>query len=84
LVLHAAPDVSGTARLKRELLRLIVVVLLVDGVFILVYRLTPLHSASGMLKLGYTVLWTGVILVLVLRGLLGIRALRVRRALRPR
>ena len=54
--------------------------LLVDGVFILLYRLTPLRSASGALKLGYTALWSGVIFIVVLRGLLRIRALRVRGA----
>jgi hypothetical protein len=81
---HSAPEVSHTARLKRELLLLVVVVLLVDGGFIALDRLTPLRSASGALKLGYTALWTGVILAVVLRGLLRIRALRVHRTGRTR
>ncbi|MFL5496123.1 MAG: hypothetical protein ACJ8DJ_09435 [Gemmatimonadales bacterium] len=83
-MLHAAPEGSGTARLTRELLLLVVVVLLVDGGFIALDRLTPLRSASGTLKLGYTALWTVVILLVVLRGLLRIRALRGRPTGRPR
>ena len=56
-MLHAAPpELPDTARLKRELLLLVVIVLLIDGVFILLYRFTPLHSASGTLKQGYTAL----------------------------
>ena len=83
-MLHSARDGPDTARLKRELLLLIVIVLLIDGGFIALYRLTPLRSASGTLKLGYTGLWTGVILLVVLRGLTRIRALRLRRGGWPR
>ena len=66
--------------MKRELLLLVIVVLLIDAGFILLYRLTPLRSASGTLKLGYTALWTGVLLVAVLRGLGRIRAIRTGRS----
>jgi hypothetical protein len=76
-VLQPAREVSHTARLKRELLLLVAIVLLIDGGFIAVYLLTPLRSATGMLKLGYTGLWTGVTLIVVLRGLGRIRALRL-------
>jgi hypothetical protein len=68
-VLHPARAVSHTARLKRELLLLVAILLLIDGRFIAVQRLTPLRAATGLLKPGSTVLWTGVMLGVVLRGL---------------
>jgi hypothetical protein len=75
-VRHAAREGSDTAGLKRELLRLVLIVLLIDGGFVALYLLTPLRWARGTLKLGYTVLWTGVTLLVVLRGLGRVRALR--------
>jgi len=76
-VLQPARELPHTARLKRELLLLVAIVLLIDGGFIAVYLLTPLRSATGTLKLSYTVLWTGVTLIVVLRGLRRLRARRL-------
>jgi len=65
-------------------LLLVIIVLLIDAGFIALYLLTPIRSASGPLKLGYTVLWTGVTLIAVLRRLGRIRALRFHRPGRTR
>lgn len=81
---RAAREGSDTAGLKRELLLLVLIVLLIDGGFVALYLLTPLRWAGGTLKLGYTVLWTGVTLLVVLRGLGRIRALRMGRRGQPR
>jgi hypothetical protein len=63
-------------RVKREVVRLVVLVLVVDGVFIGGYFAAGLVRASAAAKLGYTAVWTLVTLVVVLRGLTRIRALR--------
>jgi hypothetical protein len=76
LVLDSAREGPDAARLKRELLLLVVIVLLIDAGFIALYLLTPLHSATGPLKLGYTVLWPAVTLIAVPWGLGRSRALR--------
>jgi hypothetical protein len=65
--------------LKRELLVLIGLVLAVDAIFAGLYYLAGLARAPGGIKLGYTVVWTLVTLVVVLRGLTRIRAERIRR-----
>jgi hypothetical protein len=83
-VRRAAREGSDTAGLKRELLLLVLIVLLIDAGFVALYLLTPLRWAGGTLKLGYTALWTGITLLVVLRGLGRIRALRVGRRGQPR
>jgi hypothetical protein len=83
-VRRAAREGSDTAGLKRELSLLVLIVLLIDAGFIALYLLTPLRGAGGTLKLGYIVLWTGITLLVVLRGLGRIRALRVGRRGQPR
>jgi hypothetical protein len=65
---------------RRELLRLVLAVALVDGLFIAGYYLFRLERASSPVKIGYTAAWTAVTLLIVLRGLLRIRALRSRDA----
>jgi hypothetical protein len=75
-VRHAAREVSGTLGLKREVLRLVGVVLLIDAGFMGLALLTPLRSAAPAIKLGYTALWTGVTLLAVIRGLGRIRSVR--------
>ncbi len=65
--------------LRRELLVLIGLVLAVDAGFIAVYYFAGLGRASGGAKIGYTMLWTAVTLLVVLRGLGRIRSERVRR-----
>jgi len=63
-------------RVKREVVTLVVLVLLVDGLFIGGYFAAGLVHASTAAKLGYTAVWTLVTLVVVLRGLTRIRAIR--------
>lgn len=70
----AAPD-----GVRREVLVLVGLVLAVDVVFIAGFYLAGLGRATGRAKIGYTVLWTAVTLLVVLRGLGRIRAERVRR-----
>ncbi len=65
-----------TDRVKREVLTLLVVVLIVDGLFIVGYFAAGLVRASTGLKVGYTAAWTLVTMVVVLRGLTRIRAIR--------
>jgi hypothetical protein len=62
--------------MRRELLLLVLAVLVVDALFIAGYFLFRLPTAGTTAKLGYTVAWTVVTLLVVLRGLLRIRALR--------
>ena len=64
--------------MKRELLRLVLAVALVDALFIAGYYLFRLQLASSPQKIGYTVAWTAVTLFVVLRALTRIRALRRR------
>ena len=61
---------------KREVMTLVVLVLLVDGLFIGGYFAAGLVHTSAAAKLGYTAVWTLVTLVVVLRGLTRIRAIR--------
>jgi hypothetical protein len=63
---------------KRELLRLVLAVVLVDALFIAGYYLFRLELASSPQKIGYTAAWTAVTLFVVLRALTRIRALRQR------
>jgi hypothetical protein len=70
---------AGDGRaLKREVLTLVVLVLLVDGVFVAIYYAAALEAASGRVRMGYTILWTVATLVVVLRSLGRIRSARVR------
>jgi hypothetical protein len=64
--------------LRREVLRLVGLVLLVDGVFIAGYFIAGLGAASANLTFGYMVVWTAVTLAVVLCGLGRVRAARVR------
>jgi hypothetical protein len=66
------------AALKRELLTLVGLVLLVDGLFIAIYYAAGLRAASDGVRLGFTALWTVATLLVVLRGLGRIRAQRLR------
>jgi hypothetical protein len=69
---------DGRRALRREVLELVALVLLVDGVFIGLYYLLGLAAARHGLKPAYTLLWTAVTLLIVLRGLGRIRAARLR------
>jgi hypothetical protein len=79
VVRHPATAMAGDGRaLKREVLTLVALVLLVDGVFVAIYYATSLGAATGSVRLGYTVLWTVATLAVVLRSLGRIRSARLR------
>jgi hypothetical protein len=63
-------------RVRREVVTLVVLVLLVDGLFIGGYFAVDLVHASTAEKVGYTVVWTLVTMLVVLRSLARIRAIR--------
>ena len=65
-----------SARVKREVITLIVLVLTVDGIFIAGYFAANLAHASDMVKVIYTGVWTVITMIVVLRGLARIRSLR--------
>ena len=62
--------------MRRELVRLVLAVALLHGLFIVAYYLFQLERGSRPLKAGYTAVWTVVTLLVALRGLLRIRSLR--------
>lgn len=64
--------------LRREVLALVLLVVLIDAAFIAVYVGARLAWAGSGLKVGFTVLWTVVTLLVVLRSLGRIRATRLR------
>ena len=78
----AAPVADDRSALRREVATLVALVVLVDGVFVAIYFAAGLAAASGSLKLGYTILWTLVILMVALHSLGRIRAARLARRLR--
>jgi hypothetical protein len=60
----------------REALLLVGLVLLVDAAFVAAYFLGELRTLSDPAKLAFTVVWTVVTLVVVIRGLSRIRKAR--------
>ena len=64
--------------LRREVVRLVALVLLMDGVFIALYYILGLAARGDRVRLGYTILWTALTLLVVLRALSRIRAARLR------
>jgi hypothetical protein len=73
---RAGPMAERTGRVKREVAVLVALVVLVDGLFIAGYFVAGVVRAPDTTKLVYTGLWTLVTMVVVLRGLLRIRAQR--------
>ena len=67
------------SQVKREVMWLVIGVLLVDAAFIALYFLGRLQSASDLLKIAFTALWTVVTLAVVIRGLARVRSVRFRR-----
>lgn len=65
---------------RRELFTLILLVLLVDAIFVGLYFLAGLSHGSHAAKLGFTVLWTLLTLIVVIRGLSRIRMARLNRS----
>jgi hypothetical protein len=64
--------------LKRELVALVSLVLVLDGLFIAGYYLFHLGGRAAGVRSAYTVAWTAAVLFVVLRGLGRIRAIQVR------
>jgi hypothetical protein len=64
---------------RREVLILVGLVVVIDVVFIAAYFLGGIDRSSDRMKLLFTVVWTVITLVVVLRGLLRIRQARVPR-----
>lgn len=62
---------------KREALVLVGLVLAVDAIFIAVYFGAGIERASDSVKIAFTVVWTVINLVVVLRALTRIRSARV-------
>ena len=65
--------------IRREVLILVGLVVMIDVVFIAAYFLGGMDRSSDQMKLLFTVVWTVITLVVVLRGLLRIRRARVPR-----
>ena len=61
---------------RREVLILVGLVIVIDLVFIAAYFLGSIDRSSDQIKLLFTVVWTVITLVVVLRGLLRIRQAR--------
>ena len=76
--LAGPPVADDRGALRREVLRLVGLVLLVDGVFIAGSVIAGLGTASANLRFGYTIAWTVVTLAVVLRGLGRVRVARMR------
>jgi hypothetical protein len=67
-------------RVGREVLWLVIAVLLVDAVFIAVFLLTRVSTASDRVKIAFTALWTLATLAVVIRGLARVRSFRLRQS----
>ena len=65
--------------IRREVLTLVGLVVLIDLVFIAAYFLGGIDHSSDQMKLVFTVVWTAITLIVVLRGLLRIRQARLPR-----
>jgi hypothetical protein len=63
---------------RREVLWLVLAVLAIDAVFVTLYFLARLPTASDAVKLVFTALWTLVTLGIVIRGLSRVRSARLR------
>jgi hypothetical protein len=63
---------------RRELLLLVAVVLVVDGVFVAAYFVGGIWNASDTFKVVFTAAWTLATLVIVVGGLSRIRSARGR------
>jgi hypothetical protein len=64
---------------RRQALILVGLVVIVDVVFIAAYFLGDIDRSSSQIKLFFTIVWTVITLLVVLRGLLRIRRARVPR-----
>ena len=67
--------------LGREVLLLLVPVLVLDAVFVTIYFMGNVRSASDPAKVAFTAVWTLAILVVAIRGLSRIRSARLHKPL---
>jgi hypothetical protein len=65
------------AEARREVLLLIAVVIAVDALFVALFFVARLRTASEAVKLGFTAIWTLATLGAVLRGLTRVRRARL-------
>jgi hypothetical protein len=65
--------------LRREVLLLVALVLALDAVFVAIYFLGRVRSASDTGKVVFTAVWTLGTLILAVRGLSRIRSARLRK-----
>jgi hypothetical protein len=65
----------------RETLLLLALVLALDAVFVAIYLVGNVRSASDPAKVVFTAVWTLAILVIALRGLSRIRSARLHKPL---
>ena len=66
--------------MRRELLRLVLAVVVVHALFIAGYLRFRDALDSDPMRIGYTAAWTAITLVIALRALIRIRAMRSRDA----
>jgi hypothetical protein len=74
-------DDELTKELRREVLLLVALVLALDVVFVAIYFLGNVRSASDTAKAVFTAVWTVSTLVVALRGLSRIRSARLHKPL---
>ena len=67
-------------RVGREVLWLVIAVLLVDALFIALFLLGRVRTASDPVKIAFTALWTLATLAVVIRGLARVRSFRLRQS----
>jgi hypothetical protein len=65
----------------REILLLVALVLALDAVFVAIYFMANVRSASDSTKVAFTAVWTLAILVIAIRGLSRIRSARLHQPL---
>lgn len=65
----------------REVLLLVVIVLALDALFVAIYFMGNVRSASDPTKVVFTAVWTLAILVIAIRGLSRIRSARLHKPL---
>jgi hypothetical protein len=81
----ASPEPIALATgIRKEVLWLVALVLALDAVFVAIYFLGQVRSASDSAKLGFTVLWTLAVLMVAIRGLSRIRNARLKSAAKGR
>lgn len=65
------------AEVRREVFLLVAVVIAIDVLFVALFFVARLRTASEAVKLGFTAIWTLATLGVVLRGLTRVRRARL-------